>query len=249
MAPVLLLPPSEGKRPGGTRPWELGSGTFPQLATRRRTVAEALAAAMADPLLAAKLTGVQGRRHLEALHGNRSICGGPTLPAWKRYSGVVWEHLQPASLGAAARRRAARIVVVSAVGGLFAFGDPVPDYKLKMGANLPPLDVLSRFWQPAIGEALLRHAGKAPIVDLLPDEHRRALPPEVTRVYVEFRTASGRAGGHDAKAAKGRFARHLLEHGGRPQDAGASFRWKGWVGTVDDSRIITITAASRPPVS
>ena len=47
LAPVILLPPSEGKKAGGRgRPWTPGRGTFPELDERREQVAAALIRAM-----------------------------------------------------------------------------------------------------------------------------------------------------------------------------------------------------------
>ena len=56
------------------------------------------------------------------------------MPAWRRYSGVVWDHLDPASL-----THRAPIVVVSGLHGLVGAEDPLPDYRLKMSANVAPL--------------------------------------------------------------------------------------------------------------
>lgn len=208
--PILLLPPSEGKAIGGTGAgWEPEAGSFAALAPRRAEVVEALAAAGGGDR---RLLGVSGHHLDRAQSANLSLIGSPTLPAWRRYTGVVWEHLGPVTLPAAARRR---IVVVSGLLGLVRGDDPVPDYRLKMGANLPPLGTLSRWWHDALGDALGRRARRQVIVDLLPREHRAAwTPTPATRgVYVDLVTADGRPGAHAAKAAKGSLARAILLEG------------------------------------
>jgi hypothetical protein len=52
------------------------------------------------------------------------------------------------------------------------------------------------------------------VIDLLPNEHRAAFiaDEELLHLYarVDLMTPTGKAGGHDAKAAKGQLARHLL---------------------------------------
>lgn len=227
----MLLPPSEGKRPGGQGRWAPGSGRFGRrLGPRRAELAAHLAAAMADTSEAGRLTGVSGLRQRAAAAANSATVGAPALPAWQRYTGVVWEHLDPETLDGEGRQRAEGIVVVSALGGLFGFDDPVPDYKLKVGGRLEGLGALWRWWQPVLGPALVRVAAGATVVDLLPDEHRRALPPDLDARRVEFRTPAGRAAGHAAKAAKGRFARHLLDSDGPIEEAAGAFRWEGWRG-------------------
>ncbi len=103
------------------------------MADRRTQLAEALGAVHGG---AEQLLGVKGDHLDRAQAANISLVGAPSLPAWRRYTGVVWDHLDPASLAATDRRR---IVVVSGLLGLVRGDDPTPDYRLKMGANLAPL--------------------------------------------------------------------------------------------------------------
>lgn len=245
MRPLILLPPSETKQAGGTGAWDPSSGAFSGLGGHRLELAEALSKAMADRSLAARLIGLTGPRLAGAETANREVVGAPVRPAWQRYQGVVWEHLDPAGLAAPARRRAGRVAIVSGLGGLFAFGDPVPEYKLKMGAALPGLGSVARFWLGPVTEAVAAAAGRGPVWDLLPGEHRRALDRTALArlTVVDFRSAGGAgAAGHAAKAAKGRFVRHLLGTAGDPLAAADSFRWEGWTGRVHDDRLVTVTA-------
>jgi cytoplasmic iron level regulating protein YaaA (DUF328/UPF0246 family) len=212
----LLLPPSEGKAVGGTsRRWEPDSGTFSALADRRTQLSDALVAVHGG---SEKLLGVKGDHLDRAQAANVSLVGAPSLPAWRRYTGVVWDHLDPATLAATDRRR---IVVVSGLLGLVRGDDPVPDYRLKMGATLAPIGKLSTWWRDDLSATLSRYAAgrtaKQPrvIVDLLPKEHRAAWIPDarINAVSIEFVDPSGKPGGHFAKAAKGEFARAILTDG------------------------------------
>lgn len=244
--PLLLLPPSEGKGPGGRGGWDPAVGQHRPIAEGRAEVAAALASAMAEPALVARLTGLRGERAQAAAHANRSAVGAPVLPAWQRYRGVVWEHLDPGGLSRAGRRRAGRILVVSGLGGLFGFDEPVPDYKLKMGASLPGPGPLARYWKPRLTAALAAEAAGGEVWDLLPGEHRRALDlpaAGIKAVTVNFLAAGGSgAAGHGAKAAKGRFARHLLESAGDFLEAADGFSWAGWTARVEDAGLVTVTA-------
>lgn len=208
---AILLPPSEGKAEGGDgAPWSPDAGTFgPELASRRAAVAKALRRAKGGDQ---RLLGVKGVNLDRARQANRSLIGAPTLPAWRRYTGVVWDHLGPADLTAAQRRS---IIVVSGLHGLIRGDDPTPDYRLKLGSNLAPLGLLSTWWRATLSAALSGHVArrgaKRFVVDLLPIEHRAAWAPgDVDGVSVVLRERSGRPGGHFAKAAKGELARHLL---------------------------------------
>lgn len=188
---IVLLPPSEGKASGGRGEWDPSSGTFGvQLGEQRTAIAS-------------------------TLFGEGAV---PGLPAWRRYTGVVWKHLDPATLTTAQRRR---IVVPSGLMGLARADDPVPDHRLKMAAAA---------WRPAVTDALAAH-GRGPVVDLLPNEHAKAIDwnvlarhRRVVRVDFAF-TDSGTAAGHDAKAVKGIVARTVVQHG---LAALATFEWEGW---------------------
>lgn len=213
---VILLPPSEGKAAGG-RPrtkWKPTGGTFgPALGSRRAEVATALAAQGGGT---AALLGVGGKHLERAQVANRGVVGAPTLPAAERYTGVVWDHLDLAGMTAAQRDRALpRIIVPSGLMGASLAGDPVPDYRLKMGARLPGFGgTMAKWWREAVSEAINDYARGCVVIDLLPAEHRGAYSPDrsviAEHAVVDLVTPTGKAGGHDAKAAKGRLARHLL---------------------------------------
>ena len=210
---TILLPPSEGKDPGGVdgTAWAPDQGRFGALADERRRVAEALAAAGGGD---AKLLGAKGDLLDRAREANRAVLGAPTLKAFERFTGVVWDALGPHDLPAPARRRArTSVVVVSALTGLSAWDDPVPDFRLKLSVRLDPLGRLDAFWRAPLSDVLNRHCRRRTVVDLLPIEHRAAWVPDPSRYRLlrpELRTTSGAAGGHNAKAAKGRLARALL---------------------------------------
>lgn len=220
----LLLPPSEGKAGGGRGRWDPASGTaaFRGLADRREQVARALAAIGGGD---EKLLGVGGAHLARAQSANATLLGAPVRKAGERYTGVVWDHLGLDSLPEPARKRAhGAVAVVSGLMGVVGVDDPVPDYRLKMGVSLAPMGKLSTWWRPAVSETIGRWAKRRFVVDLLPLEHRATFEPAGLRgVSVAFvERAGGGAGrvvGHDAKAAKGRLARHVLCSELHPLDA------------------------------
>jgi cytoplasmic iron level regulating protein YaaA (DUF328/UPF0246 family) len=140
------------------------------------------------------------------------LCGALTLPAWQRYTGVVWDHLEPATLPSATMKQ---IVVVSGLLGLVRGDDPVPDYRLKMGASLAGIGKLSTWWRDDLSDELDRVARRRTVVDLLPQEHRAAWNPStrIQGITVQLVDPTGAPGGHFAKAAKGSLARALLLDG------------------------------------
>lgn len=242
-ATFLLLPPSEGKAEGGTRP--RARGTFDaRLREPRAAVAAALATVCATDLRTREKTfGARGDLLARAESAARALADGtaPRLPAWQRHTGVVWTHLDPAGLDPADRDR---ILVPDAVHGLTTAEDRIADFRCKLSVNLTPLGVLARWWAPAVTDALVAHCTGSTVIDLLPAEHAAAVDwtalggaAEVVRVA--FVGPGGRAVGHDAKAVKGAFARHLLVHG---LAAAGRFRAPGWRVTRTRAGDLTLTS-------
>ena len=201
---LILLPPSEGKALGGDGPpWAPGTMAVPELDASRRKVLQAL-----------------GRRHPARTE--------PTLPAIERYTGVLYQGLDAPTLRAVPRRRLDRsVLVVSGLWGLVAPSDPIPHYKLKMSANLPPLGKLSTWWRPALTAAVGARAERALVWDLLPIEHAAAItwdgiaPHE--RVTVRFVDAQAKTVSHWNKLLKGSLVRWLVTTGATDVDALTEF--------------------------
>lgn len=233
---MLLLPPSEGKAEGSEGSWSPDLGAFADDLHEARL--ELIAAVRAVDGGDTKMLGVSGAHLERARHANLDLLGAPMLPAWQRYTGVVWEHLDPATLPAAARRR---ITVVSGLLGLVRADDPIPDYRLKMGARLAPMGLVSRWWNPLLSPALGRIAAKRFVIEMLANEQRAAIEPHPGRgATVKLLERSGASGGHGAKAAKGRLARHLLI--GEVADATAAHdplaELEALVASFDDDRYV-----------
>lgn len=248
-AGFILLPPSEGKLAGGRPAYRSDAGTFSRLAPEREAVTEALKAEVASASQARleKLWGARGALAERATEAFGQILSGsaPVLPAWQRYSGVVWEHLEPGRLS---QGELGRILVPSGLVGMSTADDPLPDYRLKMSVNLPPLGMLSRWWRGSLTEAVAELAQGCWLVDLLPAEHAGALDwavlGEASRVVrVRFMVVGDRgeriAGGHAAKAAKGAFASAILRDG---IGACGSFSWRVWRSSWSAPGVIDVVA-------
>jgi len=228
--PLILLPPSEGKAAGGTGPaWSAGSMSF-DLDERREVVIDALVRAMGrfGPQRQ-RLLGVKGAALASATEANLSIRTAPTLPAIERYTGVLFDALDHRSLPPAQRRRLnAGVCIVSGLWGLVTPADPIPDYKLKMGATLPRLGKLSTWWRDDLSIELTARAHGRVVWNLLPAEHDAAWRPPagVSQRSVRFldRRADGElvAVSHWNKFLKGGLVRFLLAnpHAG-PEDLAA----------------------------
>ncbi len=217
--PLILLPPSEGKSSSGSGPaWVADTMRF-GLDTERTRVIRALKRSMrrgkADR---AKLLGVKGEALEAATAANLNLEESPTMPALQRYSGVLYDALDSGSLSPQAKRRLDPVVVIfSGLFGLVAPSDPIPNYKIKMGASVPGVGRLSTFWRPGLSAALATAAPGRQVWNLLPNEHDSAWvgPVDMEQVSVKFleRRPDGSlvAVSHWNKFFKGALVRQLLE--------------------------------------
>ncbi len=240
--PVVLLPPSEGKASGGVAKYR--HGTFDRnLSAPREQVLAAL-----QPLLrgsattAASVLGVTGEL-LEQAHSAMGDIGSPSalyLPAYQRYTGVVWGHLAPESLDKETRQR---LLIPSGLYGLTTANDDLANYRLKMSVSLPGLGKLATWWRSAVTAAVIAAAQGAPIVDLLPNEHAAALDVEEIARHGELRRVrfvtrhGGSPVGHHAKAVKGIFARRVVETSWKSM---SRFRWEGWSAERDGRHLVVV---------
>jgi len=165
-----------------------------------------------------------------AVESSRAVAQGRArlLPAWRRYNGVVWSHLDPATLRPAHRRR---ILVPSGLYGVTTAQDHIGDYRMKMNVVLAPLGGLATFWRPRLTPTLVKHLEGATVVNLLPKEHGTAIDfAELGKtchvITIRF-VVEGEVvvAGHEAKAVKGILARQLLSDGLGALDI---FDWQGW---------------------
>lgn len=219
-APLLLVPPSEGKNPGGRGPARpLADGGDVATDRVRQQLAEAVRAQLDAGGLSvgASLFGVGGPHLERALAEWADLERAPTLPAWQRYGGVVWQGLDPHTLDRAGRSRLRRrVVVVSALWGAVRAEELLPPYRLAMGARVEGIGRPSNLWRPVLGARLAMLVGDGVVFDLLPTVYSQAIDAQALApgrlVRVEVRTADGRAAiGHAGKHIKGRLVRRMLE--------------------------------------
>ncbi len=135
---LVLLPPSETKRPGGDGPMlDLASLALPSLRDARETVVAALVALSSDEDEAARVLKISAKRRHE-IADNAAVRTAPTMPAIDRYTGVLFDALDAASLDAASRSwLGEHVLIQSAPFGPVGALDGIPPYRLAAGTSLP----------------------------------------------------------------------------------------------------------------
>jgi cytoplasmic iron level regulating protein YaaA (DUF328/UPF0246 family) len=213
--PVILLPPSKGKATGGSgRAYGRTLTRHPLAAARRELLEAAVASASErDAVALVRRCGVATGDAAAARTMLRGLADAPTMPAQRRYTGVVHGNAGLAAVDVA--RAGADVRIVSALMGLVALDEAVPAYRLEFTATLPTLGSVAGFWRDRLCEELLRVAGGTRVWDLLPGEHARMWPvglrEDLDVIGVRFVRPDGRAANAArTKVAKGLLAAHLI---------------------------------------
>ena len=243
---LILLPPSEGKSvPSRGKALDLASLGHPELTEARRRVLDALVDLCAgDPGTAAGVLGL-GPTQADLVRRNAGLHTAATARADRVYTGVLYDHLDVATLSAAGRRRAAaRLAITSSLLGLVRPTDRIPAYRLSGDAVLPVLGPVAGVWREVLGEALTGALGGGLLVDLRSTTYAAfwrppaGLAPRVATVRVLHEVAGRRSVvSHFNKATKGRLVRAVLEDGGNPRTPAALaelLRDLGWTVEVAD---------------
>jgi hypothetical protein len=154
-----------------------------------------------------------------ALLADSRIRDSPTLPALRRYAGVVYDGLGFDTLDPAEQRLAGhRTYVFSGLFGVVRGDEPIPDYRVPAKAVLPGLGTCATFWRRNLDAVLPTLLGRGAVVDLRSSDYAamwrpdRATAARVITVRVLSPTPSGRLAvvSYASKLAKGRLAAALV---------------------------------------
>ncbi|MGX1130339.1 cytoplasmic iron level regulating protein YaaA (DUF328/UPF0246 family) [Streptomyces glaucescens] len=220
---LVLLPPSEGKASSGRgAPLKPQSLSLPALTDAREAVLDELVElCAADEEKAREVLGLsEGLRGEVAKNAELRTAGA--RPAGEIYTGVLYDALDLASLEPAAKRRAARsLLVFSGLWGAVRVTDRIPSYRCSMGVRLPGLGALGAYWRTPMVAAMPEAAGDGLVLDLRSAAYAAAWKP---KGEVAGRTATVRVlhaptrkvVSHFNKATKGRIVRSLLSAGVAP---------------------------------
>ncbi|WP_251444666.1 YaaA family protein [Microbacterium sp. USTB-Y] len=211
---MILLPPSETKRPGGKRgPADPLAWALPGLLSQRQQVRDALTALAADAETTRRVLKLSDAQLAEAVRDNAALADGPILPAVDRYTGVLFDALDAGSLDGYARRwLGAHVRIHSAPFGPVGALDPIPSYRLGAGASVPGIPALRRLWADAVSAELVAAAPRF-VLDLRSEAYvgLGPVPEALPSAYVRVVTAQGKALNHFNKHAKGELVRRLAQ--------------------------------------
>ncbi len=250
----ILLPPSEGKNPGGN-PFApdmfdyRSSSTFnyfSDLNPERRKLINVLQSTIEQGDDLEALFGVKGDNLEEALDNNLTIFKAPLMSALDRYSpGIMYKSMDFAGLPTGAQRRLLEnAIIFSGLFGLLRPDDLIPNYKLKIDASLPELGKVSKYWRdyvsPQLNETLKDHV----VWNLLPKAHRDAWKDEHTykqmvdvAFYDKVDGGDYKALTHGVKPLRGQLVNYLVRE--MVENIEGVMEWEHPAGyTYDESRSV-----------
>ena len=215
----LLLPPSETKRPGGRGRPLARRNPHPLLGPAREEVLTGLAELLRTPAAATAALLLPAAVRDAALLADARVRDSPTLPALRRYSGVVYDGLGFDDLAPAEQRLAGHsCYVFSGLFGVVRGDEPIPDYRVPAKAVLPGVGTCATFWRRTLDPVFPALLQRGLVVDLRSSDYAAMWRPDrdtaqrVVTVRVLSPTPSGRLAvvSYASKLAKGRLAASLV---------------------------------------
>ena len=223
---TILLPPAEGKRPGGN-PFApdmfdyRSSNTFNyfnELNPERRKLIGALQEAIQGEKDLEALFGVKGDHLEEAIKINSDVYQAPLMSALDRYSeGVMFKSMDFTGLPTGAQRRLLENgVIFSGLFGLLRPDDLIPNYRLRMDATLKGIGKVAKYWRPILSPVLNRALEGRFVWNLLPGVHQEAWEDNhayAQMVYVRFfdeTKGERKAVSHGVKPLRGQLVNFIV---------------------------------------
>tara|TARA_Y100000590_G_scaffold159980_1_gene183465 strand:+ start:10173 stop:10979 length:807 start_codon:yes stop_codon:yes gene_type:complete len=172
---LILIPPSEGKNKEGTdKALNITNLSFKELNVYREKLINNLISIMKTEF-PPKLLGVKNIALEEAIFSNLSIYKSFTMPAISRYTGVMYDAINYGQLNDFQKSFFNQnVLIISGLFGILRPDDLIPNYKLKMSANLGSSSC-ANLWKKPITKLLSKIGEKKEIWDFLPIEHSKAI--------------------------------------------------------------------------
>ena len=196
---LIILPPSETKATGGTGPSltesALSTLSFPALNPVRNEIMDVLE-----------------HEVIQAPHAkvNAELTTSPTMPSILRYTGVLYDALDAASLPEESWKN---VAIGSALFGVSMAGDLIPTYRYSPTTKLAGLNNATpkKLWGKTLASTL-EDMPEELVLDLRSGAYQQ-LGPVKRGITMKVVTESGRVVNHWNKQSKGIFTRVMCESG------------------------------------
>jgi len=205
----ILLAPSETKRDGGGKKFDLNSLI---LATeleqgRNKLLQEYIDIVTSNDIEKIKnLTGIKKEKELEKYR--KDILKEPTMKAIERYTGVAFDYIDYQSFGSDAKDFIdENVYIFSNLFGIVKANDYIPLYKIKQGETLNGIKV-EKEYANIIKEPLDTILKNEDILDIRAGYYNKFYKPNKKYTTLKF-LKNGKVVSHWAKAYRGKVLREI----------------------------------------
>jgi uncharacterized protein len=214
---IVLLPPSESKfAPDSGPTLELSTLSFPELTEHReRALSAVIKLCSGSKVKAREVLDISAKQDFELLR-NQNLLTAPTAPAWKIYTGVLYDALDVATLNSKQTQHLTSMTYIqSALFGLISLADEIPAYRLSGDCQLPRIGTLAKLWAKDCTSLLAQR--NELIIDLRSGTYTKLGPlpanseTVVPKILQRMPVGPPKVVSHHNKATKGRILRAIAQ--------------------------------------
>lgn len=206
----ILLPPSEGKIEGGENNFKnLNKNSEELIKFLQENISKE------ETTKLEKAFKVKDKNLDKALHLLNNIQNEKTLPAIKRFNGVMFKAINYDSMSKVQKNNFNNKVLF--IDGLFGILKPqnlIPNYKLPIDAKINTIKI-DKYWRGKLEKYFVEEFDNSLIIDILPNAHRKVLTiPSNCEYYkitfAELKNNKLKEAGHLSKKLKAELIQYLM---------------------------------------
>ena len=208
----ILLAPSETKKSGGNRNFEIDSLLFDSIAPQRSKLLHCYINTIqkGDLQELSKMFGL--KKESDILKHKKNIVYELTMKAIERYTGVAFDYLDYPQLDKKSQNYIdAHVILFSNLFGPIKADDLIPEYKLKQGESVDSIKV-ERFYHEHSADLLEEIFQDEEILDLRAIFYDKFYKPKKPYTTLKF-IKEGKVVSHWAKAYRGIVLREIAKAG------------------------------------
>ena len=214
----ILLAPSETKRSGGEKPFDISSLLFGELLPYRNKLLHHYINILQKGDLAqlSKMFGLKKESDIRAYI--KDLIHEPAMKAIERYTGVAFDYLDYKMLDEGSKSYIdSHVILFSNLFGVLRASDEIPEYRLKQGEAVGDIKV-EKFYQEPLTELMDRYLAEEDILDLRAGFYDKFYKPSGPYTTLKF-VKEGKVVSHWAKAYRGIVLREVAKAGIETLDA------------------------------
>ncbi|MDM5272378.1 YaaA family protein [Sulfurovum sp. zt1-1] len=208
----ILLAPSETKKSGGEKPFDISSLLFNELLPYRNRLLHSYINILqrGDLHQLSKMFGLKKEADIK-VH-IKDIIHEPAMKAIERYTGVAFDHLSYDTLNANAKIYIdSHVILFSNLFGVLRANDEIPEYRLKQGEPIGEIKV-EKFYKEHLSEHMDNYLADEDVLDLRAGFYDKFYIPSKPYTTLKF-IKEGKVVSHWAKAYRGIVLKEVAKAG------------------------------------